>query len=215
MEEFEVRLAQACRENVDIPPHGKGQQTYLAEKMKVSQEAVRKWFAGESRPKQPTMRKLAATLGVDYVWLALGTSHGEIEKRRAAAGRQDSAVYALAGYVIERGYNMAFAGSDADHDIDAIGHGVHRVIVVRSAEHQGRNKWTVRFPLATMELLNIAALRKNDALFAYDFLCLTAQELTEHGFREGNDICVDLRFNAKANRYTLSNKPVVRFLDQN
>ena len=214
MEDFSVRLAQACRENVDIPAPGKGQQTFLAERMKVSQEAVRKWFAGESQPKQPTMRKLAGALGVDYVWLALGTSHGEIEKRRAAAGRQDSAVYALAGYVIERGYNMAFAGSDADHDIDAIGHGVHRVIVVRSAEHQGRNKWTVRFPLATMELANIAAMRRENHLFCYDFLWMTAQELTDHGFREGNEICVDLRFNPKADRYTLGNKPMIKFLDQ-
>lgn len=214
MEEFEVRLAQACRENVDIPPHGKGQQTYLAEKMKVSQEAVRKWFAGESRPKQPTMRKLASVLNVDYVWLALGTSHGEIEKRRAAAGRQDSAVYALAGYIIEKGYNMAFAPADSDHDIDAIGHGVHRVIVVRPGTVEARNKWTVRFPLATMELANVAAFRRNDALFAYDFIWLTTQELTEHGFREGNDICVDLRFNPKSNRYTLGSKPMIKFLDQ-
>ena len=214
MEEFEVRLAQACRENVDIPPHGKGQQTYLAEKMKVSQAAVRKWFAGESRPKQPTMRKLASVLNVDYVWLALGTSHGEIEKRRAAAGRQDSAVYALAGYIIEKGYNMAFASADSDHDIDAIGPGVHRVIVVRPGTVEARNKWTVRFPLATMELANVAAFRRNDALFAYDFIWLTTQELTEHGFREGNDICVDLRFNPKSNRYTLGSKPMIKFLDQ-
>lgn len=182
--------------------------------MKVSQEAVRKWFSGESRPKQPTVRKLASALNVDYVWLALGTSHGEIEKRRAAAGRQDSAVYALAGFVIEKGYNMAFAPADADHDIDAIGHGAHKVLVVRSANVASRNKWTVKFPLSSMELANIAACRRHDALFAYDFLWLTAQELTEHGFREGNDICVDLRFNPKSNRYTLGSKTMIKFLDQ-
>ena len=182
--------------------------------MKVSQEAVRKWFSGESRPKQPTVRKLASALNVDYVWLALGTSHGEIEKRRAAAGRQDSAVYALAGFVIEKGYNMAFAPADADHDIDAIGHGAHKVLVVRSANVASRNKWTVKFPLSSMELANIAAFRRHDALFAYDFLWLTAQELTEHGFREGNDICVDLRFNPKSNRYTLGSKTMIKFLDQ-
>lgn len=214
MKNFAKRLAQACKENIDIPAHGKGQQTYLAEKMGVSQEAVRKWFAGESRPKQPTMRKLASVLNVDYVWLALGTSHGEIEQRRAAAGRQDAAVYALAGYVIEKGYNMAFSSEGAEHDMDAIGYGVHRVIVVRSAASPSKNKWSVRFPLASMELTNIAAMRRNDASFAYDFIWLTHRELTEHGFREGNDICVDLRFNPKTNKYTLGSKPMIKFLDQ-
>lgn len=214
MKNFAKRLAQACKENIDIPAHGKGQQTYLAEKMGVSQEAVRKWFAGESRPKQPTMRKLASVLNVDYVWLALGTSHGEIEQRRAAAGRQDAAVYALAGYVIEKGYNMAFSSEGTEHDMDAIGYGVHRVIVVRAAASPSKNKWSVRFPLASMELTNIAAMRRNDASFAYDFIWLTHRELTEHGFREGNDICVDLRFNPKTNKYTLGTKPMIKFLDQ-
>lgn len=213
MKEFATRLAQACKENIDIPAHGKGQQTYLAEKMAVSQEAVRKWFAGESRPKQPTMRKLASVLNVDYVWLALGTSHGEIEKRRLTAARQDAAVYALAGYLIEKGYNMAFSSEGSEHDIDAIGHGVHRVIVARAATSPSKNKWTVRFPLATMELANIAAMRRNGAVFAYDFVWFTAQELTEHGFREGNDICVDLRFNPKTNKYTLGGTPMMKFLD--
>ena len=113
--------------------------------MKVSQEAVRKWFAGESQPKQPTMRKLAGALGVDYVCLALGTSHGEIEKgAQQRADRTQQFTRSRATLLSEA--TTCFGGSDADHDIDAIGHGVHCVIVVRSAEHQGRTKWTVRFP---------------------------------------------------------------------
>ena len=77
MSEFHTRLLQGCRENPDIPEYGKGQQTFIAQRLGVSQEAVRKWFAGESKPKAAVGRKLAELLGVDYVWLALGTSHGE------------------------------------------------------------------------------------------------------------------------------------------
>jgi transcriptional regulator with XRE-family HTH domain len=214
MSTFAERLAQACRENEDIPEHGRGQQTYLAKKMRVSQEAVRKWFAGESLPKQAAMRKLSDILRVDHVWLALGTSYGEIEKRRVAAGRQDAAVYALAGYLIERGYNVAFADPSEGHDIDAIGHGVHRVIVLRNAAAESKTKWTVRFPLVSMDLAHVAALRKNQSVFAYDFIWISAQQLAEHGYREGNDVCVELKYNAEKNRYSIGSTPIGLFLDQ-
>ena len=68
------------------------------------------------------------------------------------------------------------------------------------------------FPLATMELANIAAMRRENHLFCYDFL-MTAQELTDHGFLEGNEICVT-KIQPKADRYTLGNKPMIKFLEQ-
>lgn len=214
MSTFAERLAQSCRENADIPEFGRGQQTYIAKKMRVSQEAVRKWFAGESTPKQAAMRKLADILRVEHVWLALGTSYGEIEKRRVAAGRQDAAVYALAGYMIERGYNVAFADLPEGHDIDAIGHGVHRVILVRNASTESKTKWRVCFPLVSMDLANVVAIRRNQSVFAFDFIWISAPQLSAHGFREGNDICVDIKHNSATNRYSVGGEAVTLFLDQ-
>ena len=45
--DFAKRLTQACDESPIVPEHGRGRQVYLAKKLKVTQEAVRKWLVGE------------------------------------------------------------------------------------------------------------------------------------------------------------------------
>ncbi len=86
MTTFAQRLQMACADHPDIPDYGKGLQTELAKQMKVSQEAVRKWLSGESTPRQPAMIRLAKFLGVEYVWLALGTSETEFENMKQFMG---------------------------------------------------------------------------------------------------------------------------------
>lgn len=48
----------------------------------VSAETVRKWFAGEAKPKGDRVRHLASILNVDWVWLEMG--EGAMEKHRSA-----------------------------------------------------------------------------------------------------------------------------------
>ena len=57
MQEFKDRLRKVCQDNPDIPLFNKGQQTFIAQKVGVSQEAVRKWFHGESKPKEASSKK--------------------------------------------------------------------------------------------------------------------------------------------------------------
>lgn len=210
--EFYTRLLQACRENPDIPEYGKGQQTFIAQRLAVSQEAVRKWFAGESKPKAPVGRKLAELLGVDYVWLALGTSHGEIEKRREAAGRQDSAVYALMAFLIEKGHSAAFDNENENVDIATIYQGQQNHIAVRLAEGK-KDGLSAAFNMTSIKDVNtIIAVRANTFSLSYDFIWIGPEVWAKHATREGNEMV--LRFsNPQKKKYTVGGTKLTRYLD--
>lgn len=209
---FQSRLMQACRENLEVPEKGKGQQTYIADKMNVSQEAVRKWLSGESKPKQPTVRRLASLLGVDHVWLAMGTDPQELQKRSIALGKKNAAVYALVGFLIEKGYSCASPDDDDSFiDIEAIGHGVHRVITVRLAETQD-DMLNVAFPAASLQLATITAVRRNSSSFAFDFIWFRPELLSKYGYRHGNDICLNFKYSKKTG-YTVAGHKMKKFLE--
>lgn len=84
---FAQRLKLACdRGNVPALHHGR--QRWVRDQLAnqqadtVSPETVRKWFAGEAKPKEDRVRHLASILNVDWVWLEMGT--GSMEKRSSA-----------------------------------------------------------------------------------------------------------------------------------
>lgn len=210
--EFYTRLLQACSENPDIPEYGKGRQTYISQQMGVSQEAVRKWFTGESKPKSAIGRKLAALLGVDYVWLTLGTSHGEIEKRREAAGRQDAAVYALMSFLIEKGYSAAFDNENDNIDIVTIYQGQQNHIAVRQAEGK-KESLAAAFSMSIInDVSTIIAVRTNTFSLSYDFLWVRPDVWTRHATREGNEMV--LRFsNPQKKKYFVGSTKLARYLD--
>ena len=69
--EFAERLTKALDRHPDAPK-GRGRQTWLAKTVGKSNEAVRKWFKGESIPERLHVRELAALLDVDPGWLDYG-----------------------------------------------------------------------------------------------------------------------------------------------
>lgn len=82
---FARRLNQACDRSPECPPlHGGRlgwlQQMLAREGIRVSVESVRKWLAGEGRPKQDKSEKLAEILEVDAVWLYMGGSKARSEE---------------------------------------------------------------------------------------------------------------------------------------
>lgn len=111
--DFSKRLAQACDESPNIPPYGHGRQVHIAKKLKISQEAVRKWFMGEARPKVAKMRQLAALLEQDEAWLSLGIKPElDRKEKRAHSTRSDGAVYMLFGLFSMAGGACAFPAPD-------------------------------------------------------------------------------------------------------
>lgn len=110
-EDFNRRLKQACDDNPNIPPYGHGRQVYVSNKLKVSQEAVRKWFTGEARPRTDKMRALANLLEVDEAWLSLGIEPEMSRKeKRDHLARVDGGVHLLFGMFSLAGGHCAFPG---------------------------------------------------------------------------------------------------------
>lgn len=96
-------------------PDAHGRQKWLRERLitygntDVSPEAVRKWFAGLSRPRPSIMRELARVLEVDEAWLSLGLTPVETpvkaEERNALTR---GSVNVMAGLIQMFGGHIAF-----------------------------------------------------------------------------------------------------------
>jgi hypothetical protein len=139
---FARRLAQACS-NHPRAPSGHGQQTWVRKAMlesfaiKVSPEGIRKWFAGEARPRPKTMSKLAQLLSVDEAWLSLGiTPVAEPRAKNKMNALANGAVNLVAGQIQLAGGTIAFADGDDDHDIFAIVKGKQVAISVKLVSDQ-------------------------------------------------------------------------------
>ncbi len=186
MQEFKDRLRKVCQDNPDIPLFNKGQQTFIAQKVGVSQEAVRKWFHGESKPKAAAARKLASLLQTDYLWLMMGSEHGEIEVKKIAARRQDSAVYAFMSYLIDHGHSAAFDLDDNDVDIVSIVKGTQQRFSVMAAEvvEDGLIARFVSTGLTSSD--SIVAVRTGNSSLAFDFLIISSEIWKSKAVKKGN-----------------------------
>lgn len=180
MESFKDRLIKSCDASVDIPEHGYGRQVHLAKVMGVSQEGVRKWLIGESKPRDKAMKKLSALLNVDYAWLSIGAEMLETEKLRAVARYQNAGVYALTSYLISAGCTVAFSEDlQDDSDITAVCNGKlfkflalpSAVIGNKNAEFEIENKGIKKGVTLVGCILKY---QLNEASITYDFVDLTA-----------------------------------------
>lgn len=112
--DFNQRLQLACDNLPEIvPPYGHGRQVYVARKLKVTQEAVRKWFTGDARPKMLKMRELAKLLEVDEAWLSLGIEpETDRREKRVHSEKTEGAIYVAFGLLTMAGGHCAFPGSN-------------------------------------------------------------------------------------------------------
>ena len=145
MSQFKQRFVEACEASDAIPAFGKGQQTYIAKSLAVSQEAVRKWFAGESVPRRKSAEKLAKLLDVRYSWLMLGSSQGEIDDSIKSARRHESSIYALMSFAVQKGVGASFASENAATDLIVIDKGVLKNISTETAVRLEKGKYQVTF----------------------------------------------------------------------
>ena len=148
---FAGRLRQACDDSQYVPEYGKGRQVVIANRLKVSQEAVRKWFEGESVPRPQKMKQLASFLGVDHAWLALGVKSEMRHEDVLRAKRTGSAsVYMVTGLIMLEGGKCAWP-SETDPrneyvDVYAIIRGIQTSIHVCTGRNVGDAEWELVFP---------------------------------------------------------------------
>ena len=179
MESFKDRLIKSCDASVDIPDHGYGRQVHLAKVRGVSQEGVRKWLIGESKPRDKAMKKLSALLNVDYAWLSIGAEMLETEKLRAVARYQNAGVYALTSYLISAGCTLAFSEDlQDDSDITAVSNGkLFKFLALPSAVISNKN---AEFEIENKGIKKGVTLvgcvlkdQLNESSITYDFVDLT------------------------------------------
>jgi transcriptional regulator with XRE-family HTH domain len=133
MSNFHSRLNESCAVNSDVPRFGKGQQTYIARKLGCSQEAVRKWFSGESVPRANMGAKLAKLLDVSYTWLMLGAAHGEVTEEIKKAKNHDAAIYATIAHSIVKNVGVTLCGEEHPADMLIIDNGVAMHVCAKGA----------------------------------------------------------------------------------
>ena len=112
---FARRLSQACDTHPQIPALNYGRLTWVRTNLenrfgeKVSIETVRKWFAGETRPRHAKMKLLAQLIEADEAWLSLGAAVDMAPRERKARNvAVGAAVNLLAGFIGLVGGRPAF-----------------------------------------------------------------------------------------------------------
>lgn len=173
--EFAKHLNSACDSHGQCPPLHKGRLTWVQTELKrhfkekISVETVRKWFAGEAKPRPEKVAMLSELLQVDISWLSLGVDKGLAPRELKARSREiDGAVNIVAGLIEMDGGHAAFAteadqkggvdihailkGAKYDFHVALVDEGVYRVpayregLVVLGVERSGFTIHIVEIP---------------------------------------------------------------------
>lgn len=192
-EDFPRRLKQVCDESQIVPPYGHGRQVYVSRKLKVTQEAVRKWFTGEARPRTGKMRELAKLLEVDEAWLSLGINpEMDRAEKRLHSGRVEGSVYLLFGMFTLAGGHCAFPSENDSRrgfvDFYTIIHGTQAAIHACAGRNVSKNRFEFVVPREWKEVRCIGVLPLPGMKF--HIIDLDARLLEEHVTRKGGDFAV-------------------------
>lgn len=194
--EFAARLEQTADLHPHCPPKHHGRLEWVADQMRkqnitVSNETVRKWFSGESRPTQDKAEALARVFDADASWLLLGEDHKvDVRERRLRNAMADGAVNVVAGFIQMDGGFPAFpeehdkAAQTANVDLHAIIKGAKYDFHVCLGEAQGR-KVVFPVPARHSDVIVLGMVREG---FSADIFELTPEIIDQFGKRGGGSI---------------------------
>ena len=188
---FAKRLEIACEGNPHCPTDQyRGKQKWVYDGLesefgvKVSSEAVRKWFAGESRPRPKIMSFLARLLEVDEGWLSLGIKPDltPVEKKRRTA-TADGAVNLFAGIIQMNGGHIAFPDDDSAHIFAIIG-GKQLAIDVAMPFSLGNDRYRIVVS-DNLDRKRIVVIFEEER-FGYQVVVLTPEQVRDAGDHRGD-----------------------------
>ena len=216
MDNFATRLLEACNASDEIPDYGKGQQTAIAARLNVSQEAVRKWLAGETVPRAAMSKRLAELLGVKHSWLMLGTAHGEIEVDIRLARRHKACVYAVMSYVVGAGKGATFSDEEAVDDITLIDGGRLLRVSVEMAERPSEGFYEVKFSETQKNAgvtVAVVADYQTQRSATMDALEIDEGIWKKHGKLSGRELVLRFEKSARGNNYFVGGTKIRKFLE--
>jgi len=194
---FKDRLIYACNKNAKIPEYGQGQQVVIAKAMKVSQEAVRKWFVGTSKPRPNAMKALSAFLDVPYVWLSLGVDHTETAVFRDMSLKQDACLYAFVSYILGSGGSIAFnKGANDTSDVTVIKDGEIKKYSVYAAIKVTGSGQIFKLTSNTENVESVCAVKYDSFDVAYEFVHVPFEIAAEYA-KSGKDYIINNLQNLK------------------
>lgn len=142
---FAKRLQTACEANPRCPEVNRGQQKWIYDQLlsefgvRVSPEAVRKWFAGETRPRPKIMSMIARFLEVDEAWLSLGIKPDATpDERRVRNAKTNGAVNLVVGLIQLYGGHVAYSEDEGGPDMFVIMAGKQYEVDVSLAHETGK-----------------------------------------------------------------------------
>ena len=216
MDNFATRLLEACNASDEIPDYGKGQQTEIAARLNVSQEAVRKWLAGTTVPRAAMSKRLAELLGVKHSWLMLGTAHGEIEVDIRLARRHKACVYAVMSYVVGAGKGATFSDEEAVDDITLIDGGRLLRVSVEMANRPHEGVYEVKFSVPqknTGVTVAVVAEYQTQRSATMDALEIDEGIWRKHGKLSGRELVLRFEKSARGNNYFVGGTKIRKFLE--
>lgn len=186
---FAKRLETAILGNPSAPD-GHGRQKWLREQLdsrfrrKVSAEALRKWFAGEARPRPAIMTEIAVILEVDEAWLSLGiTPDTTLAERRHQNALVSGAVNVVAGMIQMSDGHIAFPDTtDTQVDLYAIIQGRQHSLIIRSMREQA-DAVTLTVPAGHERSIVICVAQRDPT--TYSLLRLPSDVIAKSGNRKG------------------------------
>jgi transcriptional regulator with XRE-family HTH domain len=192
--EFAKRLDSACEASGLCPPLHRGRLTWVQNELKrhfketVSVETVRKWFAGEAKPRPEKVARLAQILQVDVSWLSLGIDKGMAPRELKARGREiDGAVNIVAGLIEMDGSHAAFA-SDSDQK-----RGVDIHAIIRGAKYDFHvtvgDEGVFRVPVKREGLVVLGLVKRGFTAEIYE---ISDTVIERHGSNKGGMVEVKL-----------------------
>lgn len=191
---FARRLNEACDGHPHVPPYNYGRLSWVRDHMQedqavdVSLETVRKWFAGEARPRPDKMSKLAALLHVDEAWLSLGiTPEMAPSERRAFHENATGALNVVAGLIQLSGGHPAFPeegdprGKTAN--LYAIIKGKQIALYVTLGIEEGEGSYRFTVPANANGSVVVGVVPTNP--LRCDFVRLDSEMLEKHADKKG------------------------------
>lgn len=196
---FAQRLNMACDNHPRAKPYFQGRLVWIKDEMQsqfevvVALETVRKWFAGEARPRPSKMKQLAQLLEVDLAWLSLGVSpEAKPSERTARNVRAGGAVNVLAGFIQLAGGHPAFPdATDAKVHLYAIIDGSQFSLHAVLGEVDNKNNYRFVIP-ADAERLTVIGIAQYEQT-AVDLIEMPFAMIKERGERKGDYYEVHIR----------------------
>jgi len=191
--EFAKRLTSACDGHAQVPAMHQGRLTWVVREMErrfnesVTVESVRKWFAGEAKPRPEETKLLAELLQVDVAWLQIGIDPTMgTRERKVRNANADGAVNLVAGLIAMDGGFPAFPQKDEGSiDLHAIIRGAKYDFHVALADDEG----AFAVPTKYEDVIVLGLVRDG---FNVEVFEITGDQIEDHGHRRGGSIEVTI-----------------------